>query len=83
MHPLPRDRGRGGRLDAPLDALGGPTPTVLAYAPPSQKKRKNLDALPRRVWLEVGPRLWLSHDGELLLLATDHDLLIENLLRGA
>ncbi|MDF2729291.1 MAG: hypothetical protein K0T01_1077, partial [Acidimicrobiia bacterium] len=27
--------------------------------------------------------LWLSHDGEVLLLATDHQLLIENLTRGA
>jgi hypothetical protein len=66
-----------------LDALSGPTSTVLAYVPPNQKKRKNLDALPKQVWLEVGPRLWLSHDGEVLLLATDHQLLIENLTRGA
>jgi hypothetical protein len=66
-----------------LDALGGPTPSVLAYVPPNPKKRRNLDALPKRVWLEVGPRLWLSHDGEVLLLATDHQLLIENLTRGA
>ena len=54
-----------------LDALGGPTSSVLAYAPP------------KNVWLEVGSRLWLSHDGEVLLLATDHQLLIENLTRGA
>jgi hypothetical protein len=66
-----------------LPALGGPTASVLAYTAPSAKKRKNLDALPKHVWLEVGPRLWLSHDGEVLLLATDHQLLIENLTRGA
>lgn len=66
-----------------LDALGGPTSTVLAYAAPSTKKRRNLDALPKNVWLAVGPRLWLSHDGEVLLLATDQQLLIENLIRGA
>ncbi len=66
-----------------LDALGAPTSSVLAYAAPSAKKRKNLDALPKNVWLEVGPRLWLAHDGEVLLLATDHQLLIENLTRGA
>ena len=66
-----------------LDALGGPTPSVLAYVAPNSRKRKNLDALPKNVWLEVGPRLWLSHDGEVLLLATDHELLIENLTREA
>ena len=66
-----------------LEALGGPTSSVLAYAAPGPKKRKNLDAFPKHVWLSVGPRLWLSHDGEVLLLATDHQLLIENLIRGA
>jgi hypothetical protein len=66
-----------------LDALGGPTSSVLAYAAPNPRKRKNLDALPKNVWLSVAPRLWLSHDGEVLLLATDHQLLIENLIRGA
>ena len=66
-----------------LQALGGPTSSVLAYAAPNLRKRKNLDALPKHVWLEVAPRLWLSHDGEVLLLATDQQLLIENLIRGA
>jgi hypothetical protein len=66
-----------------MEVLGGPTETTLAYSPPSAKKRKHLDALPRRVWLKAGPRLWLSHDGEVLLLATDHQLLIDNLTRGA
>lgn len=66
-----------------LDALGGPTSSVLAYAAPSVRKRKNLDVFPMNVWLSVAPRLWLSHDGQVLLLATDHQLLIENLTRGA
>jgi hypothetical protein len=66
-----------------LESLGGPTSSVLAYAPPNAGKRKNLDALPKNVWLSVGPRLWLSHDGGVLLLATDHQLLIENLTREA
>lgn len=70
-------------LVGPLDALGAPTPRVLAYAPPSNRKRKNLDALPRRVWLQAGPRLWMSHDGEVLLLATTQPILFENLTRGA
>jgi hypothetical protein len=66
-----------------LDALGAPTPQVLVYAPPSNRKRKNLDALPKRVWLKAGPHLWMSHDGETLLLATTQPMLFENLTRGA
>lgn len=66
-----------------LDALGAPAPSVLAYAPPSARKRHNLDALPKHVWLRVGPSLWLSHDGRCLLLATNQQLLIENLTREA
>ncbi len=70
-------------LLGPLDALGAPASKVLAYSPASWRKRKNLDALPKRVWLKAGPRLWLSHDGEVLLLATTQSLLFENLTRGA
>jgi hypothetical protein len=70
-------------LIGPLDALGAPAPQVLIYAPPSGRKRRNLDALPKRVWLKAGPRLWMSHDGEHLLLATTERLLFENLTRGA
>lgn len=70
-------------LVGPLDALGAPTPQVLVYAPPSNRKRKNLDALPKRVWLKAGPQLWMSHDGETLLLATTQPMLFENLTRGA
>jgi hypothetical protein len=70
-------------LIGPMDALGAPAPQVLVYAPPSGRKRKNLDVLPKRVWLKAGPRLWMSHDGEVLLLATTQRLLFENLTRGA
>ncbi len=66
-----------------LEALAAPAPSVLAYAPPSARKRRNLDCLPKHVWLEVGPDLWLSHDGNTLLLATNQRLLVENLTRGA
>jgi hypothetical protein len=66
-----------------LDALGSPAPRVLAYSPPTARKRRNLDALPEKAWLRTGPDLWLSHDGEVLLLATNHQLLFENLTRGA
>jgi len=70
-------------LLGPLDALGAPCPRVLVYAPPSARKRRNLDALPRCVWLKAGPQLWMSTDGEVLLLATTQPLLFENLIRGA
>lgn len=70
-------------LVGPLDALGAPAPQVLAYAPPSGRKRKHLDALPKHVWLKAGPQLWMSHDGEVLLLATTQPILFENLTRGA
>ena len=70
-------------LIAHLDALGAPAPTVLAYRAPNVRKRKHLAALPKHVWLSVAPSLWLSHDGEVLLLATNQKLLLENLTRGA
>ena len=66
-----------------MDALGAPSPEVLVYAPPSTRKRRHLDALPRRVWLKAGPRLWMSTDGDVLLLATTERLRFENLTRGA
>ncbi|REK11563.1 MAG: hypothetical protein DWQ40_12300 [Actinobacteria bacterium] len=66
-----------------LDALGSPAPEVLVYAPPSVRKRRNLLAFPKRVWVKAAPDLWLTHDGENLLLATNHRLLFENLTRGA
>jgi len=70
-------------LIGPLDALGAPSDKILAYRPSSARKRKNLDALPVKVWLKAGPRLWMSHDGQTLLLSTTEPLLFENLLRGA
>lgn len=70
-------------LVAHLDALGAPSPTVLVYAPPSLRKKKSLSVMPKNVWLRVGPDLWMSHDGETLLLSTNHRLLMENLTRGA
>lgn len=70
-------------LIGPLDALGAPAPEVLVYAPPSGRKRRHLDALPRRVWLKAGPHLWMSTDGETLTLAPTKRLMFENLTRGA
>lgn len=66
-------------LAGTMEALGAPSPEVLVYTPPSSRKRRHLDALPRRAWLKAGPHLWMSTDGEVLLLATTQRLLFENL----
>jgi hypothetical protein len=66
-------------LAGTMEALGAPSAEVLVYTPPTARKRRNLDALPRRTWLKAGPRLWMSTDGEVLLLATTQQLLFENL----
>ncbi len=66
-----------------LDALGSPAPEVLVYRAPTIKKRRNLTAFPKGHWVKVTPDLWLTHDGEKLLLATNHRLLFENLTQGA
>lgn len=66
-----------------MEALGAPSSEVLVYVPPSPRRRRNLDALPRRAWLKAAPQLWMSTDGEVLLLATTQRLLFENLTRGA
>lgn len=66
-----------------LDALGAPSAKVLVYSAPNGRRRRNLSALPANTWLKVAPHLWLSHDGEVLLLATDQPLLMDNLTRGA
>lgn len=70
-------------LVGPMQALGAPSRQVLVYSPPSARKRRHLDALPRGAWLKAGPQLWMSTDGEVLLLATTQRLLFENLTRGA
>lgn len=70
-------------LLGPLDALCAPSPEILVYAPPSSAKRRHLDSLPRRVWLRAGQHLWLSTDGETLLLAPTQRIVFENLTRGA
>lgn len=66
-----------------LDALGSPAPEVLVYQAPSVRKRRNLAAFPEKTWVKAAPDLWLTHDTERLLLATNHRLLFENLIRGA
>lgn len=66
-------------LAGTMEALGAPSPDVLVYTPPSARKRRHLDALPKHVWLKAGPHLWMCTDGDVLLLATTQRLLFENL----
>ena len=65
------------------DAVGSPAPEVLIYQAPSVRKRRNLQPFPLNEWVKAAPDLWLTHDGENLLLATNHRLLFQNLTRGA
>ncbi|MDH3607052.1 MAG: hypothetical protein OER12_08645 [Acidimicrobiia bacterium] len=66
-----------------LEALSAPAPEVLLYRPPSGRWRAHLDVFPKHVWLEVSPDLFLSHDGEHLLLAPVDQLYFDNLTQGA
>ncbi len=70
-------------LVARLEALSAPAPEVLLYRPPSGRWRAHLEVFPKHVWLEAGPDLFLSHDGEHLLLAPIDRLYFDNLTRGA
>ncbi len=70
-------------LAGTIDALGAPSRSVLVYTPPTGRKRRHLDVLPKHTWLKAGPQLWLSTDGEVLLLSTTQSLMFENLNRGA
>jgi hypothetical protein len=71
------------RLVARLPAVHAPGQEVLTYRAPGRKTRAYLDAFPAHVWLQVDTNLWLSHDGEHLLLVPTTPLLMENLTRGA
>jgi hypothetical protein len=59
----------GFELEGSLPALAAPAPKVLVYRPTSRRDRRHLEAFPIRTWLSAHPGLWLSHDGERLVLA--------------
>ncbi len=63
-----------------LEALSAPAPEVLLYRPPTGRWRAHLDVFDKGVWLEAAPNLWLSHDGEHLLLAPTDPIHFDNLL---
>lgn len=66
-----------------LPTVGGPGTEAFVYSPPTRATRCHLDVFPRRTWLETQPGLWMSHDGERLLLASTDPLISHNLGRGA
>jgi hypothetical protein len=69
------------RLVGRLPAVRAPGREVLMYRAPGRKAQTFLKAFPSRVWMQVDTHLWLSHDGEHLLLVPTKPLLMENLTR--
>lgn len=71
------------RLVGRLPAVRAPGAEVLTYGSPNRRNRDSLTAFPAHVWMRVDDSLWLSHDGEHLLLVPTTPLLMNNLTRGA
>ena len=55
-----------------LPAVHAAGDEVMLYRPPKRSARSHLDAFAPHVWFSAGDGLWLSHDGDHLLLATGH-----------
>jgi len=70
-------------LEGSLPAVGAPAREVLLYRAPNGRARRGLHCIPSGAWLEVDDGLWLSHDGEHLLLAHDAPWITRRLLDGA
>lgn len=66
-----------------LPGLGAPGRQVLLYRPPDRRTAAALRAWPSRTWLEGDDGLWVSHDGQHLLLAHDAPWVTHHLLDGA
>lgn len=66
-----------------LPALRAPGAVVLVYRPPNRRTAQILEALAPGRWIEGQPGLWMSTDGELLLLSPSDPLFVNNLTRGA
>ena len=73
----------GFRLVSRLPAVRAPGDEVLMYRAPSRRARTHLRTFPPYVWMKVDTNLWLSHDGEHLLLVPTTPLLLDNLTDGA
>lgn len=66
-----------------LPAIFAPSNEVLLYRPGSTRQRGRLEAFPVESWLRATPDLWMSHDGEHLVLAPTDPLMFNNLTQGA
>lgn len=67
-----------------MAALPGPTApgeTVLVYLPDSRRGRQAMRALPAARWIHAAPGLWITHDGDHLLMSPSDPLLAHNLAR--
>lgn len=63
-------------LTGTLPGIGAPAPLVLSYRAPDAKQSERLGAFPLREWVRIHDGLWLSHDGDTLLLApTDRSVI--------
>ena len=75
------------RLFGQFDLLGAvpavraPAMEVLVYRPPNRRARRALSVFPSGLWLEAHPGLWVTHDGDNLLLAAADPILARNLVR--
>lgn len=68
-------------LIAALEGIGSPGPTILVYKPDSRRGRVSMRTLPLRRWIEAAPSLWITQDGERLLMAPTDQTLAANLAR--
>lgn len=68
-------------LRTAMPGLDAPGDTVLVYSPDGRRGRAAMRSLPACRWIEGAPGLWLTHDGEHLLMSPVDRLLTENLIR--
>jgi len=68
-------------LRAALPGVDAPGETVLVYQPDTRRGRTFMRGLPQHHWIQAAPRLWLTHDGENLVMSPEDRLLAENLTR--
>ena len=86
LRPLDPAEGMA-RLFGQFDLLGAvpavraPAMEVLVYRPPNRRARRALSVFPSGLWLEAHPGLWVTHDGDNLLLAPADPILARNLVR--
>lgn len=68
-------------LRASIPGLDAPGEAVLVYQPDTRRGKYAMRSLPQHRWVQAAPRLWLTHDGERMLMSPVDRLLAENLTR--